>query len=103
MPMDDEGKRLMGSYSDRIAAKLTAALAPQKIDVVDDSSRHHGHAGARQGGESHFIVTLESAAFAGKNRLERQRMVYALLAEELHERVHALSLKLTAPGETSAP
>lgn len=91
----------MGLYSDRIRAKLTAAFAPSRLEIDDDSARHHGHAGAHPdgAGETHFLVMVESAAFAGKGRLERQRMVYALLADELRERVHALSLKLTAPGE----
>jgi len=91
----------MGAYHDRISEKLTRALAPTRLDVVDDSSRHHGHAGAHSdgGGETHFNVMVESAAFAGKSRVERQRLVYGLLADELRERVHALALKLSAPGE----
>jgi len=91
----------MGAYRDRISEKLTRALAPTRLDVVDDSSRHHGHAGAHSdgGGETHFNVMVESAAFAGKSRVERQRLVYGLLADELRERVHALALKLSAPGE----
>lgn len=91
----------MGPYSERIRTKLTAALAPVRLEIDDDSARHHGHAGANPdgAGETHFAVTVESAAFAGKNRIARQRMVYAILADELRERVHALSLKLTAPGE----
>jgi BolA protein len=92
----------MGIYSDRIHAKLTSALAPRALAIVDDSARHHGHAGAAPDGmgETHFDVAIEAQAFAGKSRVERQRMVYAVLADELKERVHALSLKLTAPGET---
>ncbi len=91
----------MGEYSNRIAAKLTAAFQPTRLDIVDDSSRHHGHAGEHPdgGGETHFNVAVESAAFAGKSRVERQRLVYGVLADELKERVHALALKLTAPGE----
>ena len=91
----------MGIYSERIRSKLTAGLAPARLEIVDDSGRHHGHAGAAPDGmgETHFNVAVESAAFAGKSRVERQRLVHGLLAEELRERVHALSLKLTAPGE----
>jgi BolA protein len=91
----------MGQYYDRIKMKLTAALQPQRLEIVDDSTRHHGHAGAHPDGgpETHFNVVIESAAFAGKSRIDRQRLVHAALAEELKERVHALSLKLTAPGE----
>ena len=91
----------MGAYRDRIAAKLSHALAPTRLEIVDDSARHRGHAGAHPdgGGETHFNVAIESAAFSGKSRLERQRLVYGLLAEELKERVHALALKLSVPGE----
>jgi BolA family transcriptional regulator, general stress-responsive regulator len=92
----------MGAYTDRITAKLTAAFQPSRMEIVDDSARHHGHAGENPdgAGETHFNVALESAAFAGKSRLERQRLVYDVLADELKERVHALALKLNAPGET---
>lgn len=89
----------MTTYADRIRTKLTDSLAPTRLVVQDDSNRHHGHAGAHPSGETHFNVTVESAAFSGKNRVARQRLVYEILAEELRERVHALSLKLTAPGE----
>lgn len=91
----------MGQYSERIRAKLEVGLAPTRLDIVDDSASHQGHAGAHPdgAGETHFFVDVESQAFAGKNRVSRQRLVYALLADELRERVHALSLKLTAPGE----
>ncbi len=89
----------MTTYADRIRTKLTDSLAPTRLVVEDDSNRHHGHAGAHPSGETHFNVTVESAAFSGKNRVARQRLVYEILAEELRERVHALSLKLTAPGE----
>jgi len=88
-------------YAERIRTKITEALAPTRLEIDDDSARHSGHAGAHPdgGGETHFNVAIESAAFAGKNRVARQRLVYGILAEELRERVHALSLKLTAPGE----
>ncbi|HEY1751370.1 MAG TPA: BolA family protein [Caulobacteraceae bacterium] len=89
----------MGAVADALRRKLTSALAPNRLQVDDDSDRHAGHAGAREGGESHFTVTIESAAFAGLSRVERQRLVYAALAEELAGPVHALSLKALAPGE----
>jgi len=91
----------MATYSERIRVKLTEALAPTRLEIEDDSARHRGHAGANPdgGGETHFNVVVESKAFEGKNRVARQRLVYAILADELRERVHALSLKLTAPGE----
>jgi BolA protein len=86
----------VGVYSERIRTKLTQAFQPQKLAVVDDSARHHGHAGADvEGGETHFNVEIVAAAFAGKSRVERQRMVHAVLADELQERVHALALKIS--------
>jgi BolA protein len=90
----------MGAVAKAIAQKLSDAFSPIRLDVVDDSERHSGHAGARGGGESHFTVTLESAAFAGLSRIARQRRVHAALAEELAGPVHALSVKALAPGET---
>ena len=91
----------MGVYSDRMRAKLTAAFQPLRLEIEDDSSRHRGHAGAHLdgGAETHFNVMIESAVFSGKSRVERQRHVHSVLASELKERVHALSLKLSAPGE----
>lgn len=89
----------MGPVAELIAQKLTAAFSPSRLEVVDDSDRHAGHAGHREGGESHFNVMIESAAFAGVPRVARQRQVYAALADELAGPVHALSLKVFAPGE----
>lgn len=82
---------------DRIAEKLTAALAPEALEVIDESARHHGHAGWREGGETHFRVRIVSRAFAGKTRVERHRMVNEVLAEELADRVHALAIAAEAP------
>ena len=90
----------MGAILDAIHDKLTATFQPTRLEVQDDSARHHGHAGARPGGESHFNVMIESAAFAGQARVARQRMVYQALADELAGPVHALSVKALAPGET---
>lgn len=89
----------MAAVADQIRNKLTTAFAPIQLDVVDDSARHAGHAGARLGGESHFNVMIVSAAFEGAGRVQRQRMVYAALSKELAGPVHALSLKALAPGE----
>jgi BolA protein len=91
--------RLMGAISEAIHDKLTAAFQPTRLEVEDDSARHRGHAGAREGGESHFNVTIESARFAGTAKVARQRMVYQALAEELAGPVHALSVRALAPGE----
>ena len=90
--------------TDSIRLKLTAAFAPQSLEVVDESHRHAGHAGATRvdgsQGETHFHVHLVSAAFEGVSRVERQRRVYAALSDELKGPVHALSLTLLAPPET---
>lgn len=87
------------SIADRIRQKLGAALKPTRLAVHDDSHRHAGHAGARPGGETHFRVEIVSAAFAGESRVARQRRVYAILADELAERVHALQLTTLTPEE----
>lgn len=89
----------MGAVRDRIEAKLRAAFAPETLEVRDQSDKHAGHAGAREGGESHFDVAITAAAFAGKSRVERQRAVNAALRDELAGPVHALSIKARAPGE----
>jgi len=82
-----------------IRRKLSERLAPTRLDIVDESHRHSGHTGARPEGETHFAVTIVAAAFAGLNRVARQRLIYELLADELATRVHALSLTTLAPGE----
>ncbi|MCA3263196.1 MAG: BolA family transcriptional regulator [Telmatospirillum sp.] len=80
--------------------KLEAALAPLVLEIDDDSAKHAGHVGARAGGESHFNMRIVSAAFAGKSRVDRQRLVHGILAEELAGPVHALALSLRAPAES---
>jgi len=87
------------SVTETIKAKLISALAPVHLEVVDDSHRHRGHGGWREGGETHFNVEIVSEAFAGKSRIERQRMVHEILAAELADRVHALSIKARSPAE----
>jgi BolA family transcriptional regulator, general stress-responsive regulator len=87
------------SMRDHIAEKLRQAFQPERVEVVDESHLHHGHAGWREGGETHFRVRLVSAAFQGLSRVERHRRVNAALAEELRERVHALAIDARAPGE----
>ncbi|PLX34464.1 MAG: BolA family transcriptional regulator [Hyphomicrobiales bacterium] len=87
------------SVAERIRQKLEAGLNPAKLNVIDQSAKHAGHAGARPEGETHFLVEIESAAFAGKGRLEMHRMVNAALAEELAGPVHALAITAAAPAE----
>ena len=89
----------MGAVAQNLTRKLTAALSPSVLEVVDDSARHAGHSGAGEDGESHFNITITSAAFVGLNRVARQRLVYGVVADELAGPVHALSLATFAPGE----
>ena len=91
----------MGEVAATLRRKLAAAFAPARLEIVDDSHRHAGHAGARPEGETHFSVTIVSPAFAGLSRVERQRRVYAALAEEMAGRVHALALKTLTPDEAA--
>jgi BolA protein len=89
----------MGHIAQAIEEKLTQAFQPVQLEVVDDSARHAGHAGAPGSGESHFNVTIVSAAFEGQGRVQRQRRVYDALKAELAGPVHALSVKAFAPSE----
>ena len=84
-----------------IREKLTAALAPEALDIVDDSHKHAGHAGARPQGESHFTVRVVSAKFEGLNRVARQRLVYGALKDELATDIHALAIEARTPGEAA--
>lgn len=86
------------TYKTRIETRL-AALTPTSLEVIDDSEKHRGHGGYREGGETHFTVRIVSPAFAGLGRLARHRLVNELLAQELKERVHALAIEARAPGE----
>ena len=89
----------MGEIADRIRSKLEAALSPVRLDIQDDSAKHSGHSGAREGGESHFSVLIVSDAFEGLNRVARQRQINTILAEELAGPVHALSIQAKTPAE----
>ncbi len=88
-----------GPVATEMLRRLNSALSPARIELIDNSEQHRGHGGYNPAGESHFTLKIESALFAGKNRVERQRMVYAALGELMHERVHALSIKASVPGE----
>lgn len=85
--------------ADTIRAKLTERFTPIRLEISDESSRHAGHEGARPEGETHFSITIVSAAFIGQSRVDRQRLVYQTLAAELATHVHALSLTTLAPDE----
>lgn len=84
----------------RIRARLEAAFAPASLEVVDDSHRHVGHAGAR-GGQGHFTVEIVSDAFAGLGPVARHRAVYAALGEMMVDDIHALSIRAATPTEES--
>ena len=88
--------------AEKLKRILSETFVPERLAIVDDSHRHVGHAGARPEGETHFTVEIVSGAFAGKSRVERQRLVYAALADLLRERVHALALKTLTPEEDRA-
>lgn len=88
-----------GPVHSEIEKRLTAELAPASLNVINDSASHHGHAGDDGSGESHFTVEIESAAFAGQSRLNRQRMVNKALGDMMRATVHAMVIKAKAPGE----
>ena len=89
----------MGKVATAIDEKLRATLAPVRLAIEDESSKHHGHAGWREGGETHFRVEIVSHAFEGKTRVARQRLVYAALKEELDAGLHALAMETLTPAE----
>jgi BolA protein len=93
--------KAMGSetISDRMRRKLTAAFAPVRMEIINESAHHIGHSGYANGGESHFQVVIVSEAFAGLGKLARHRAVYDALAEEMADGIHALALELKTPEE----
>lgn len=88
-----------GPIAAEITARLTAALAPSQLEVINDSAKHRGHMGDDGSGESHFTVSIESAAFTGLNRVARQRLINQALADLLVDKIHALAIRARAPGE----
>lgn len=78
--------------TEEIRNRLESAFAPRELEVVDDSESHRGHAGWREGGETHFLVTIRSDSFAGMSRIARHRAVHAALGRNLVGRIHALAL-----------
>lgn len=88
-----------GPVAREITARLTEALTPTQLEVINESAQHRGHAGDDGSGESHFRVVIESAVFTGQSRVARQRLVNQALADLLRDRVHALALRTIAPGE----
>ena len=88
--------------ADIITEKLTEAFTPHSLKVEDESHRHEGHAGHRPGGQTHYRVYIVSEAFKGKARIDRHRMINAILSDELAGGVHALAIHAAAPGEGGA-
>ena len=88
-----------GPVAIEIETRLTAALSPARLAVINDSAKHSGHMGDDGSGESHFTVEIESEAFVGQSRVGRQRLVNQALGDMMREKVHALAIKATAPGE----
>ena len=86
-----------GPIAAEMRRRLEAALAPNVLALIDDSEQHRGHGGHNPAGESHFSLVIESAAFIGKSRVEKQRLVHAALGDLLDERVHALSITAREP------
>lgn len=91
----------MGAMADAIARNIGGGLKPIRFELVDDSHKHAGHAGARPEGETHFRILVVSAAFEGKSRIARQQMVYGLLREEFARGLHALAMSTLTPAEDS--
>jgi len=89
----------MGTVATAIDNKLRQRFTPARLSIEDESSKHRGHAGHREGGESHFRVEIVSAAFEGHNRVARQRMVYEALKAELDAGLHALAITTLTPAE----
>ena len=87
------------SVTEIIIEKLQKAFNPEGFELIDESEQHRGHGGWREGGESHFRLRMTSAVFAGQGRVQRQRAVNRVLAEDLAGPVHALTMELRAPGE----
>ena len=92
----------MGAVSNAIDNKLRARFSPQRLDIKDDSERHRGHAGHRDGGETHFKVEIVSDAFEGQTRVARQRLVYETLKDEFAAGLHALEVSALTPSEQLA-
>lgn len=89
------------SVAETIRRKLEASLLPERLEIVDESHLHKGHAGHRPGVETHFRVTVVAAGFEGKSRVDRQRLITAALKEEMGNPIHALSMKAMTPGEAA--
>jgi BolA family transcriptional regulator, general stress-responsive regulator len=89
----------LGPVGETLSRTLEKSFAPQRLEVIDESHLHAGHAGSHPHGESHFRIHIVSSAFSGKSRVERHRMVNDAVAGLLQSRVHALAIKASAPDD----
>lgn len=90
------------SVESRMRERLGAALSPLQLDLVDESNKHHGHAGWKESGNTHWKLAIVSAVFTGKNTVARHRLVYQALGDLMENPIHALSITARAPGENGA-
>ncbi len=99
--VQEKERKLMqlGQVGQTITEKLSKALVPQALEVIDESHLHAGHAGARPEGETHFRVKIQAEAFVGKSLVQRHRLVNEVLAEELRGPVHALAISASVPKD----
>lgn len=97
--VNPQTRGMSGTLQAEMESLLSAAFAPTRLEVINDSASHHGHSGDDGSGESHFTVVIESGVFAGKSRLDRQRMVNGALGDIPGNRVHALAIRALAPGD----
>jgi Stress-induced morphogen (activity unknown) len=95
--MTTEGRT---TRTERVTEALTVRFNPVHLAVIDESHRHEGHSGWREGGETHYRIDIVSDAFEGKSRVERHRLVNDSLAGEFSDGLHALVLNIRAPSET---
>lgn len=92
-------ERSHGPVATELLRRVEEALQPTRLSLQNDSDQHAGHAGHDGSGESHFTLTVESAAFKGQNRVQRQRLVFRAVGDLMDRKVHALAIRATAPGE----
>ena len=91
----------MGTMQSEIEVRLREKFAPSALKVINDSAKHAGHSGDDGSGESHFTIQIESAAFTGVSRLQRQRQVIAALGDIVGERVHAVAINASEPADAT--
>ncbi len=89
----------MTARLEKIEARLKTELAPEKLEIIDDSHSHAGHAGSAQHGGGHYFATIVSSMFEGKNLVQRHQLVYSALGDLMESDIHAFSMKVSSPNE----